>query len=98
MNLPSFVLPYQRSPSRWKTLLFVFTHTIPAAGGDFASTCAGSVVSEVPAFSLCADAGAAGGVVAADVAVDPTVTSAVVFTLVLFGTPDLDRAPPDRYG
>src|SRR2546425_10061548 len=98
MNLPSFVLPYQRSPSRCKTLLFVFTHTIPAAGGVFASTCAGFVVSEVPAFWLCAGAGAAGGVVAADGGAASPATRGVPLSMGLFGTPSVDRSPTDLYG
>src|SRR5260370_32759725 len=33
MYWPFLVLPYQRSPGKWKTLVSRFTHTMPGAGG-----------------------------------------------------------------
>lgn len=36
MNFPCFVLPYQRSPSRWYTPESRFTHTMPFCGGSCA--------------------------------------------------------------
>src|SRR5215471_11558628 len=46
MNLPCLVLPYQWSPSRWKTFVSVLTQTIPLTGGCWGVPAADSAVFE----------------------------------------------------
>jgi hypothetical protein len=80
MNLPSLVLPYQRSPSRWKTLVFVCTRTMPLAGDVPASVSAGFAFSGTVAFRLAAGAEPEGGVAAVDGWSGPALTMSVIFS------------------
>src|SRR5215472_14524098 len=100
MNLPCFVFPYQRSPSRWYTFVSVFTHTIPFTGGCCAGWEADSVLAPRAGAALAAGCGAGAGSTsraaggggayawrAGAAACAPTVTSGVIFSIVLLGTP-----------
>src|SRR5689334_19152484 len=89
MNCPFLVLPYQRSPSRWKTFVLVFTHTIPFTGGVCAVVADAAVdaAGVLAGVELVAAAGAAGALVAAPPATGFTVTSGVIFVIVAAGTP-----------
>src|SRR5215470_8402084 len=98
MNLPSFVFPYHRSPSSWNTPDFVLTHTMPLAGGTFAS-----MLSDFVDGALLLAGGFSGAVFAADggagvAAAPPTVTSGVSFWIVLAETPAFDKSCTDVYG
>src|SRR5262245_58786904 len=105
MNLPCFVLPYQRSPSWWNTPLSVLTHTIPFAGGTRASVVldlAASVLlppADVAVLSTLSAAGffpwatgaGAGGVPETD-------TSGEILSIVFLDTPALERSSTAEYG
>src|SRR5262249_52023851 len=114
IHLPSLVLPYQRSPSLWKTLVSVLTQTIPFWGGVRASWSAGAVavvvvLAAVAAFVVSVALGAGGVVVvaggaapappaAAAPAAVPTVTSGVILAMVALGTPAFSRSVTALYG
>src|SRR5215831_9849163 len=102
MNLPSFVLPYQRSLSRWYTFVLVFTQTIPFSGGTRASVVLGLAVSLfLPAdgaFGLSAATAGASVAFAAAGAAAPTETSGVILSIVFLETPALERSFTDWYG
>src|SRR5262249_7440225 len=56
MNFPCLVLPYQWSPSRWKTFVSVLTQTIPLTGG-----CCAAAAGPAAVFAVCLADEAAGG-------------------------------------
>src|SRR5215468_887712 len=100
MNLPFFVLPYQRSPSRWNTLVSRFTQTIPLTGGCCAvvAVLGARPPGEAGAW-VCGAGGAAPAVDGrAAPAAAPNVTSGVILSIVFFGTPALARSAADVYG
>ena len=106
MYFPFFVLPYQRSPSRWKIFVSVLTQTIPGDGGGW--YCAGvelvdfeaEVLDGGGALDLAAvfeDAGAPGGTGADDEALRPleTVTRGEILVIVPWETPARERSATD---
>src|SRR6516165_1756407 len=86
MYLPCFVLPYQRSPSRWNTLVSVLTQTMPGAAGAGA-------IDWVP----CA-AGEGAALFALPIGGAPTVTSGEISSIWRLETPARLRSATDEYG
>ena len=100
MYFPCLVLPYHRSPARWKTFVSVLTHTIPGAGGGTAGVDA--VVALLEA-ALGLEAGAVAvvfveGVLLLVECVDfdavcvRVVTRGVILVIVASGTPAFDSS------
>src|SRR6266851_10084017 len=100
MYLPCLVFPYHLSPSRWKTFVSVLTQTMPLTGGAWAGADAAVLEDEEDAFGGAAAgllAGAGGGAEAAGAAaLALTVTSGLIFSIVLAGTPAFDRSPTEE--
>src|SRR5437867_7371956 len=103
MNLPSFVFPYQRSPSWWNTPVLVFTQTIPFAGGTRVSVVGLAVSLLLPTeggwgFSAFPAGAAECGAVAAEGPAPPIDTSGAILSIVFLGTPTLERSLTNEYG
>src|ERR1700693_147432 len=100
MYSPCLVFPYHLSPSLWNTLVSVLTQTMPLDGGGPAGAdedsreedgCGG------PAAGLLAGAGAgAEAAGAAGFALALTVTSGLMVSIVLAGTPAFARSPTEE--
>src|SRR5580765_1684388 len=111
MNLPCFVLPYQWSPSRWKTFVSVLTQTIPLTGGCCGGPAAASAAVLEVFFADEAAGGAAGGGAeagaerpAAGAIADPfavelaadAVTMGLIFSIVDLETPARERSAAEE--
>src|ERR1700758_1372613 len=70
MYFPCLVFPYQRSPSRWKTFVSVFTHTMPSAGGACADSALEAAGAEELAFFADEPEAAAGAAAGAEEAAE----------------------------
>src|SRR5215831_10354420 len=109
MNLPCFVLPYQRSPSRWKTFVSVLTQTIPLTGGCWGVPAAGSAAGFPEAgweaillepaereVSVVGAAGFGGGAVSAAALLAETVTIEPILSIVDALTPARDKSATEE--